>query len=196
MKDEVENPFLVEIKYTRSISRPDEGWREKRLAGGGCTIDMGYHMIDLLIWYFGLPTEVHMSSSTRAVPSVKYDAEDTSLIHFRYGSGLYGSLLLSRAYAPDSESLRLTGSSGYCALGRDEIIQEKHGVQKRVHAEYDMTGLVAKEIECFAKSLEGKGRTESSIEDNLMHMDFIDACYSSEKEGRIVKLPRKWAGRG
>jgi len=194
MKDGVENPFLVEIRYTRSISRPDEGWRgERRLAGGGCTIDMGYHMIDLLLWYFGLPTEVHMASSARAVPGIKYDAEDTSLIQFRYGSGLYGSLLLSRAYAPDSESVRLTGSSGYCELGRDDIIQQKHGVQKRVHAEYDMTALVARELECFAKSLDGKGEVSSSIEDNLMHMDFINACYSSEKEGRVVSLPKRWA---
>jgi predicted dehydrogenase len=62
--DQIGRPFLVDAAYTLAVN-PAEGWRgQLRLAGGGCIIDMGYHMIDMLIWYFGLPDRVLVSVST------------------------------------------------------------------------------------------------------------------------------------
>ncbi len=49
---------------------------------------MGYHLIDLLIWYLGLPDRVLADTSTAAVPGAGYDAEDTALVHLAYDSGL------------------------------------------------------------------------------------------------------------
>lgn len=55
-------PFYIDIRYHFYVNNPHEGWRGNRaMAGGGCLIDMGYHMIDLLIWYFGLPDKILLS---------------------------------------------------------------------------------------------------------------------------------------
>jgi predicted dehydrogenase len=68
---------------------------------------MGYHLIDMILWYFGLPDRVLADLSVEARPDRTYDAEDTALIHFGYESGLYGSLLLSRFIGPKTEQIRL-----------------------------------------------------------------------------------------
>lgn len=44
--DKIGTPFFIEAKYTFYTDSPHEGWRgKKELAGGGCLIDMGYHII-------------------------------------------------------------------------------------------------------------------------------------------------------
>lgn len=48
--DKIGMPFFIEAKYSFYTDVPHEGWRsQKEKAGGGRIIDMGYHIIDLLI---------------------------------------------------------------------------------------------------------------------------------------------------
>ncbi|MFD0257522.1 Gfo/Idh/MocA family protein [Kitasatospora indigofera] len=116
MLDQIGTPFLIDGQYTFHTDDPGAGWRgDIRQAGGGCIIDMGYHLIDLLLWYFGLPNRVIAEFSTTAVPGGGYDAEDTAVIQLGYDDGLYGSVLLSRWVAPKTESLHVVGTRGrYC----------------------------------------------------------------------------------
>lgn len=101
LADQVGVPFAVDAQYTLFVDDPSEGWRGlTSKAGGGCIIDMGYHLVDLILWYFGLPDRVLAEVSIGARPDRAYDAEDAALIHFGYDSGLYGSLLLSRFIGP------------------------------------------------------------------------------------------------
>jgi predicted dehydrogenase len=42
---------------------PDKSWaREASLAGGGCAIDLGVHLVDLALWVLGFPEVRHVSS--------------------------------------------------------------------------------------------------------------------------------------
>lgn len=51
--------FSIEGRYTLNIENLEQGWRSSKLhAGGGALIDMGYHYVDLLIWYMGLPQTI------------------------------------------------------------------------------------------------------------------------------------------
>ena len=119
LKDQIGEPFFVDVKYTLFVDSPHEGWRGKRdSAGGGCIIDMGYHMIDMIIWYFGLPDNVHAEFSAKAKPEEKYDAEDTAFILFSYENGLHGSLFLSRYCPPKTEQIRVIGDRGIIEVER------------------------------------------------------------------------------
>ncbi|MGX1776783.1 Gfo/Idh/MocA family protein [Nocardia brasiliensis] len=119
LADQIGTPFLVDARYTVHVEDPSEGWRGVTAkAGGGCVIDMGYHLIDLLLWYFGLPDSITADLSISARPDRSYDAEDTALVHFSYDTGLYGSLLLSRFVGPKAEEIRLIGSDGIVHLER------------------------------------------------------------------------------
>mgnify|MGYP001558968253 CR=1 FL=1 len=117
LKDQIGEPFFVDIRYTLFVDGPNEGWRgQKDSAGGGCIIDMGYHMIDMIIWYFGLPDDVHAEFSSKAKPEEKYDAEDTAFILFSYNNDLHGSLMLSRYYPPKTEQIKVIGDRGIIYL--------------------------------------------------------------------------------
>ncbi len=186
---EVKNPFLAELKYTIFVEKPDSGWRGKReSAGGGCILDMGYHLIDLMIWYLGLPDRVCVKMSSKAVGR-NYDAEDTAAILFEYHKGPYGTMTISRSYSPQTESIRLTGSNGFCELQKEfiRICDTKGKEQKRVEKQFNKSDLATKEIDYFARTLRGEVKPMSSIAENMHHMAFVEACYESVKKGGFAE---------
>ncbi|CAD5959475.1 putative Inositol 2-dehydrogenase [Streptomyces sp. KY75] len=69
MLDQIGTAFLVGGHYSFHTPDPGAGWRgDLEQAGGGCIIDMGYHLIDLLLWYFGLPAGSSRSSPPPPFP--------------------------------------------------------------------------------------------------------------------------------
>jgi predicted dehydrogenase len=43
---------------------PVEGWRhDPRQAGGGCVMDLGFHLVDLALWMFGFPAVERVSAN-------------------------------------------------------------------------------------------------------------------------------------
>lgn len=123
LRDKIGTPFFIEAKYTFFTDGPHKGWRGKRvLAGGGCLIDMGYHIIDLLMWYFGLPNRVFAEMSCRAKENIKYDAEDTAQVVFKYETKkIFGSLLVSRVIPPKQEYINVFGTRGIIHIERGKI---------------------------------------------------------------------------
>jgi predicted dehydrogenase len=98
------------------------GWRSRpSTAGGGAVIDMGYHLIDLLHWYFGTPSSVYSTSAPKMLPAADYDVEETVLTSFTYENGAIGNLFLSLCEPHKAEELYVYGSTGYFALQRESL---------------------------------------------------------------------------
>lgn len=109
-------PIFIDVKYTLTIDEPSAGWRgNKEQSGGGCLIDMGYHMVDMIIWYFGLPDKIIAEFHNNSIP------ENTANVLFGYECGLSGSLLLSRSFPPKTEYIKILGSEGVIDIERDQI---------------------------------------------------------------------------
>lgn len=184
LADQIGAPFVVDAQYTLHIDDPSDGWRGRSAqAGGGCIIDMGYHLIDMILWYFGLPDRVLADVSASARPDRDYDAEDTALIHFAYDSGLYGSLLLSRFIGPKSEQIRLVGSKGMVHLERGRIRRLSNGgdVIESLSREQAWPSAAACQIDYFRRVIDGQRPNVSGPKENLAHMSFIAACYESAR---------------
>lgn len=184
LADQIGTPFVVDAQYTLFIDDPSEGWRGTAAkAGGGCVIDMGYHLIDMILWYFGLPDRVLADMSVAARPDRTYDAEDTALIHFGYDSGLYGSLLLSRYIGPKTEHIRLVGSRGIVHLERGRIRRLTNGGQvvEALSREQSWPSAATSQIDYFCRVIVGLRPNISGPKENLAHMRFITACYESAK---------------
>lgn len=182
LADQIGTPFVVDAQYTLYIDDPSEGWRGRSAtAGGGCVIDMGYHLVDMILWYFGVPDRVLADVSVNARPDRTYDAEDTALIHFGYDSGLYGSLLLSRFIGPKTEQIRLVGSRGMVHLERGRIRRLTNGgeVVESLSREQAWPSAAACQIDYFCRVIEGLRPNVSGPKENLAHMSFIAACYES-----------------
>ena len=184
LADQIGTPFAVDARYTIHTLDPSEGWRgHADQAGGGCIIDMGYHLIDMIIWYFGLPDLVWADTSVGARPDRDYDAEDTALLHFRYDSGLYGSLLISRFMGPKTEQIRLTGSRGIVDLERGRIrrLGNDGQVMESLAREQSWPSAASCQIEHFCRVINGLRINTSGPRDHLEHMRFVEACYRSAR---------------
>ncbi|MGH3759880.1 Gfo/Idh/MocA family protein [Actinophytocola sp.] len=189
LADQIGTPFVVNAAYTLHISDPSDGWRGRTAkAGGGCIIDMGYHVIDMLLWYFGLPDRVLCDMSMSARPDRNYDAEDTALIHFSYDSGLYGSLLLSRFIGPKAEQIRLVGSRGIVDLERGRIrrLSNDGEVLESLAREQAWPSAAASQVNYFCRVIEGLRPNMSGPKENIAHLSFIAACYEAARTHAYV----------
>jgi predicted dehydrogenase len=189
LADQIGTPFMVDAAYTLHVSDPSDGWRGHiDAAGGGCVIDMGYHLIDMLLWYFGLPDRVTADMSTSARPDRDYDAEDTALIHFGYDNGLYGSLLLSRFVGPKSEQIRLVGSRGIVHLERGRIrrLANNGEVVESLVREQAWPAAAVSQVDYFCRVIEGLRPNISGPRENLAHLSFIQSCYQSARTHTAV----------
>ncbi len=187
--DQIGNPFFVDIKYTLFVENPHEGWRaSKEKAGGGCIIDMGYHMVDMIIWYFGLPDKVHAECSSLAKSDEKYDAEDTASILFSYDTGLHGSLLVSRSLPPKTEQMRVVGSRGIIEVERGHIrkLRSNGEVAESLTREHAWPVAAANQIDYFCRVIKGERENIGGPQYHMQHVSFVDACYQSKAEGRYV----------
>ncbi|WP_084526679.1 Gfo/Idh/MocA family protein [Nocardia vaccinii] len=189
LADQIGTPFVIDARYTLHVDDPSEGWRgSATTAGGGCVIDMGYHLIDLLLWYFGLPDRITADISVSARPDRIYDAEDTALIHFAYDSGPYGSLLLSRFIGPKAEEIRLVGSNGIVHLERGRLCRLTNGgdVIESLIREHGWPSAAASQIDYFRHVIDGDRPNLSGPEANLAHLSFVAACYESARTRTCV----------
>jgi predicted dehydrogenase len=161
----------IEARYTLNIARLDEGWRASRLfSGGGALVDLGYHYIDLIIWYFGLPDSVTCKLSTGNRDGQVYDVEDTAFMDFSYHENgadnerVLGSLIVSRVYPDKEEVLVAYGTKGSVAVRRGQVVRR------------DLDG---NEIECLTRS----GSWPSALVDQLD--EFAENIRSGKHDGDI-----------
>ncbi|MEV4731943.1 Gfo/Idh/MocA family oxidoreductase [Saccharopolyspora sp. NPDC049426] len=184
--------YHLQATYTLSVD-PAEGWRgHTRLAGGGCLLDMGYHVVDMLLWYFGMPSQVLAHCSATARPEYDYDAEDTATLTLGYNSGMVGTVLLSRCMAPKTEILRVTGTDGAVQLERGQIrrLDRTGTVVESLTREQSWPTAAVAQVNHFCRVLAGTRANTAGPESHLAHAALIHAAYTSAAEGRFID-PRK-----
>ena len=179
----VGQPFFAELRYTKFVAHPGTGWRgDRHLAGGGCLIDMGYHMVDLLLWNLPVPDTIHASMSAAAAPNVDYDAEDTALVAFAHPGGLHGSLTVSR-FMPDDERVRLVGSAGILEV-TPEVVRflRSDGELVESRALCCERSTTAQQLDYFSRVISGEQANFASPKAHLVHARFVDACYAAHHQ--------------
>lgn len=144
-------------------------------------MDMGYHLVDLVVWYLGLPDRLMADLSTAACPEADYDAEDTALVHLAYDTGLYGSLLISRSAGPKTERLTVTGSRGAVVVERGRVSRLAPNGQliESLIREPAWPSAAAAQIDCFCRVLDGQRPNPSGPNVHVAHAAFLAAAYAS-----------------
>lgn len=188
--DKIGDPFFFEAKYTFYTNEPHTGWRgQRKLAGGGCLIDMGYHLLDLLLWYFDLPDGVIAESSCKAKENIVYDAEDTmSLIFDYHNKKFFGSALISRSIAPKQEFLNVFGTRGSIHLERGKIerLSSDGVVQESLQREQGWPSAAYDQINYFVKVIRGQNPNINGPEAHFKHLAMVEAIYLSQKKGSYI----------
>jgi len=170
------------------------GWRaDRELAGGGALLELGYHLIDLLIWMHGLPEDVFGGCAARATPDLSdpntvhtppSSTEDSAAAVLRSADGAMMSLVVSRVSGPWSERLCLHGPEGSLTVDPHEclLFRPDGAVAERSESFGDPVAHVQQLIESVVQDIchEGPATTCSARED-LLTMAVVEAMYLSEK---------------
>jgi predicted dehydrogenase len=177
--ESIGTPFLFNAIYKLNIEDPAEGWRgDVKVAGGGCVLDMGYHIIDQLIWWFGKPDFIAASKSSLANSELdgKY-AEDTASILFKYKSGLHGTITLSRSTGEKVENYSLHGSNGHISGDKKNLFIKNKKGEVLLHEETTDSVMMDTQLDYFINTLKaGKGFKEV-VENNIKNMELIQNIY-------------------
>ena len=189
-KERVGDIFSVHGEYTLNISDLSEGWRSsKEISGGGAVIDMGYHLLDLVVWYFGIPERISAELGYNNRKDQKYDVEDTAKVQFSYKNGerrILGSMLLSRIYPSKDEGLFIYGTEGAIKIFKDKI-ELYNNDRELVESSFVKSNGddVRLQLDCFIDAIISNDFS-GNHKDHLKDMIFIDAIYKSDENNSTV----------
>lgn len=183
--------YSIEGVYTMNVATLDKGWRaSKDLSGGGALVDMGYHFVDLLIWYFGMPNSITARITRGNRPSQKYDVEDTVHLLFDYHLGfqydekVVGNFVISRIYPEKQEYLRVFGTNGVVEVSRGLVRRlDINGKEiERLERQYGWPSAAVEQIDYFAERIRQfvPGDLPDYTE-HLQHVVVIEAAYESDR---------------
>jgi predicted dehydrogenase len=97
-------------------------WRgDRTLSGGTAIIDSGWHILDLMNWFAGVPTHVYASTGEgRALPG-DYDVDDRAVLTMDYPGGCVGVATISFICLPGEREVVLHGTEGTIEIRPTEL---------------------------------------------------------------------------
>ena len=176
--------FLARGQYCFRWSR-DFAWRGQwETAGGGALHDMGYHTVDMLNWYLGLPDWVDAEWRSSGFPAMDYDTDDTAVTMFGYDSGAIGYLLTTWATTPAEETFYLHGTDGVARADQTGIVHmdTTGSVVSQEPGEGSSGIALRNQVAHFAQCIRTGAAPLTSARANLPNMAFIEAAYRSAAE--------------
>ena len=217
MKRELETGMLGDIYHARSWMlrrgwipvRP--GFIYKKNSGGGPTIDIGVHILDLTLWFMGNPQPVAVSGVAKktlgAVPGsfstwgnalvpADMDVEDFAAAFVRFDNGatliLEVSWLLHHPTEGEDMQMWLYGTKAGCHWPKGEFYETNLATQQMSDRAIKLTKdtMEPHALECveFARAVAEGGPSPVPAEQSLQVMSILDGIYRSQETGREVRL--------
>jgi predicted dehydrogenase len=187
--------YSAYAEYTlnlKSLDIDDLGWRaDKTVSGGGATLDLGYHTIDLLTNLFGKPKKIYAQLNFNSLPG-KYTIDDSMKAMCLYDKNINANLFVTKIYDHKGEKIKIFGQKGYLFVDdrtvslytRENELVEAHNFQAKEHE-------VRNQLNYFIESMNDASKrsaNDSLTRDQVVNMRIIDAIYESHSKGKVVKI--------
>ncbi|HYE40358.1 MAG TPA: Gfo/Idh/MocA family oxidoreductase, partial [Ramlibacter sp.] len=169
---------------------PDKSWaRDPALAGGGCAIDLGIHLVDLALWILGFPEVERVSSRLyaqgRLLPAGSNEVEDHAVAQLDLAGGATVRIACSWNSSTGRDAVieaHFHGNRGGAAMQNvngsffDFAAARFHGTQRLPLADPpDAWG--GRAIVDWAKRLRAGARYDKSIETIVQVANVLDRIY-------------------
>ncbi len=154
-----------------------EGWKSNKFqSGGGAVINLGYHLLKVLIDYFGEIENAAMYSSNKGKEGYKYEVEDAVTALISHKSGTYGSFQLNCYTGVKQESIEIHGTKGTMVIAKTEITIYSLDGTIRLKESFQNDGVEAVENALHEFMSIEEGNTKN-VQENLKVMESIDKLY-------------------
>jgi len=111
--------FFKAYSYISDVFRQGSGWRFKK-GSGGTLIELGPHLLDLLLWYFGGVSKV----SAKQLSLYSNEVEDYVHAGIEFESGTFGAVDVSwsmRNYRLPEICIEIQGTNGVLKVSDDYV---------------------------------------------------------------------------
>ena len=216
-KAEIARGSLGDVYHARSWmlrraglpARP--GFVLKQHSGGGATIDIGVHILDLTLWMMGNPQPVAVSGVARSdlahiegafglwgnVPP-ETDVEEFAAAFVRFENGatlvIEISWLLHHDVRGDDMQMWLYGADGGCHWPRCEFYATNYETRQHYNTTLKITRDIMEPhaLECveFARAVRNGAPSPVPAEQSLQVLTILDGIYRSQTSGAEVRLDR------
>jgi predicted dehydrogenase len=175
--------YRYTARHFMSSGSLQKGWRSTtKEAGGGILFDLGYHMVDTIRDYFGVPNKLWMLKSNKGLPGFRYEVEDSASLLLGYPHEIHGSFQVGCYMGVKEESLEIVGSLGYMKIEKDRIhLQIKNGEIAMFTFPTDDIAANAEALRAFFH--DGTKFIQTNISDHYDNMRILDAAYHSDRTG-------------
>lgn len=169
----------------------DDNWRWRgnhALSGGVAIIDSGWHPLDLMHWYKGLPARVHAATgSMKAAPGTDYDVDDKAVINMEYPDGAIGSLVTCFVTLPGETRITLHGTKGSIDAQRSQVFHYEGGELKE-ELKLDPVDPTVAMVEHFVECIQSSKEPTSGADESLDVQRIIEAAYRSAETRQAVDV--------
>jgi predicted dehydrogenase len=183
--------------YTSDVFRKGGGWRFRK-GSGGVLLDLGPHLLDLLLWYFGEPE--HISATEESIYSTEVEDKVHADITFRSNIECKMDVSWSQhGFRLPEIRMELQGSNGSMVVSDDyvsvqadkavtNIMQAGRQVFQKPSFNTSVTFLLADpeytiEDECFLKAVRDKSHVEPNFKTASQVNGFIDSIHEAARRG-------------
>lgn len=177
--------------------RPDfqRTYYAKPEMGGGAILDAASHLLDLLIWLMGKPSEVSCMYDRLVLEGT--DTEDTCLINIRFQSGAMANITINQFQKPNTSRLEFIGTKGNLLLEHSRLSFSGNDEAQWPETKEYMEGMVpmeahqarfAMQAEAMLDALDGKPCHLATLEDAQDNLKIALAAKQSWQQKTIVSL--------
>jgi predicted dehydrogenase len=166
-------------------------WRgQKELSGGVAVIDAGWHILDMVHWYRGMPSAVYTSLGTmKGVPDSEYDVDDKAALILEYPDGGISSIVSCYITLPAETRVSLHGTYGSLDVSRGDVALIINGEVQEVSLPEQRFDPMTAQMRHFVETIDlGE---DSLIAGSLRAyevMQIVDAAYRSARSRTRVEL--------
>lgn len=171
----------------RLADRFDHGWRaEPSMAGGDVLIDFGYHMIDVLEWFFGTPQTVEVQPQN--APRTEQQPETAAKVRIVYPRDVIGTLSLSVCDPERVEALDVYGRTGHLRVSTDSFTRfaRDGGLVDQLSRQPRWPSGVSEVLHVFLRDLGRSDLARSESRRGVAVTAAIESMCQSSETGRQV----------
>jgi UDP-N-acetylglucosamine 3-dehydrogenase len=198
---------ISQIRVHTATGGPEKSWPaaskwffDRKKVGGGCLIDLGIHVIDLLRWLMG-----DVKNVSSAIASSKQNTgERDGIILLEFKNEVLGEIDASWSSKGSYRSLEISGRKGWILVGPSQspitIYREGgenlHQLQGLIHPQLPATlseamAYTKEKVRLYVESIIQNETPPITGQDGRAALEIVIAAYESAKSGRRISLPLK-----